>query len=241
MALVGTYTYEAGVDGQPVTAGVGGVVAVMGDAIFSTAAAVHGGLGIKLGATWSYVSYAAHALPTTVSVYMRRGPEIPTSRIACVNLENPLDQSTICSVSLKKTGEMLLTDASNMVLATTSLVTAPGDALRIDWQATTNGSTIHLEARFFTGANIEGTTADEILVANVTSAETNAFVQLVTYSTTTLMFDTLRVWDDVSAWPGPYVPTAPTITVWNGTSEVSGTLTVWSGASEVPLSSIEVL
>lgn len=242
MSLVGTYTYENGTDGQNVVVGSNGVTDTTGPAVYSTAAAVHGNLGISLGTLWAYVAYQSIALPMTGSVYMRRGPETPTSRISFITFKDGADGTTNAfEIGIKKTGELILQDGPGNILATTTLATAPGDTTRCDWQATTDGTNVQLSARFYTGSNLEGTTPDASLTATIASTATTVITELVTYSTTTLMFDTLRLWNDVSAWPGPYTPSAPSVTVWNGTSEVNGTLTVWNGTSEVPLSSIEVL
>lgn len=234
MTLVGIYTYEEGTDGVAVATG-NGVVYVSGGVTYSATYAQQGNLGLQLTSGTSAVVDYAYTLPQTGSVYLKRGPETPTNR---VNFIVFVDSGAIPvgAIGIKKTGEWMLQDSAGNLLQTSTHVTAPGDAFRVDWQVSYSSSTLSWTARFFADPN--SATYTEMLTASATGNQP-IHTRFTTFNGQTLGVDTLRLWDDTSTWPDPYVVAAPgyAITVWNGTQEVAvSSVTVWDGTQELPAS-----
>lgn len=236
MALVATRTYEEGSNGQPLASGNGiDQVANVngGTSTYSTTAAIHGNLGVAINNTGNSQLYYPVAYPYTGSVYIRRGLETPTNRIEIISFATSTSWG---GIGIKKTGEWFIEDSSQTFQAASVIQTAPGDKFRCDWQLNYSSTTIQVTAKFFRGANSEGSVADATLTANLSSATAPDHVRFQSSSGASLSLDTFRLWNDTAAWPAPYAP-APSVTVWNGTQEVAvASVTVWNGTQEVAAS-----
>lgn len=241
MPITDVYTYEEGTDGAVVATG-NDIDAVDGSPVYAASAAASGNLGVNVGGSVYSAIYYPAFFPQTGSLYIKRGPETPTGRIAIINFYQGTTAGVSCGgIGILKTGQWALMDgsASATILTQSTYTTSPGEAFRADWQTTYDGTNLNMEARFFTGANIQGTTADETLTASVAAASTPDHVKIGSYAATTIGIDTLRLWNDTSAWPDPYVAAAPSyvITVWDGTQEVAvSSVTVWDGTQELAAS-----
>lgn len=208
MSLVGTYTYEEGTDGAPVTTGNDRVF-VSGDVTYSAAYAQQGALGILLGSASTPVVDYSIAFPHTGSVYLKRGPETPTSRVNYIVFVDS-NGVTAGGIGIKKTGEWILTDSGGNILQTSTYLTAPGDVFRVDWQVNYSGGSLSWTAHFFTSPS--SSTPAEALTTSAASTQPGR-VRLITFSSSSLGADTLRLWDDLSVWPSPYVAGTPSATI----------------------------
>lgn len=213
MSLVDTRTFETYASGDPVIVDPAkNIVAVAGVPTAQSAAAIHGANGLRCHtgtAGGENVSFGATSPTGAWSTYFTL---VTAGAGAAVPIAVKNGSTFLGRVRLNPTGTQFeLTDGpATTTIDSTTIDYAVGQDVRVDLMYAYAAPNITLEARIFVGANVEGFVPDEVLgPGTVASSAAPNRVQVGTVNTAwAIDFDTIRQYDDNSAWPVPYLSTA---------------------------------
>jgi hypothetical protein len=214
MALTTSILFENYTEGQAAVVGVNSVVATSGTAVATSAAAFHGSFGLHTSAG-GVVDYACTS-SGTASVYGRVNTTGSASAMALC-LRN--GGTYIARIRALNTSNLFdIADQGSTSQGTSAGVWANGTKWRLDIQWTYAAPNITVTLRVFLGITGTGSIEDftpASTVGPVTFAAVSApnrvslGPQTVTWD---LHYDTLRIYNDTSAWPTPFAGTAPSAT-----------------------------
>lgn len=215
------HTYEEGSNGAAVPNSANGVIALVGAPTYTTAAAVHGALGVHGGTANAMLGYANPTPAGSAGSVYGKVNTLPTtgSRNAFVKFTDS-SNVTLGSISINLTSGTFCIVIGGTVYATSTVAVAAGDVFRLDWQEAWDGTNLAVTARLFLRTNFEGRTRDQEITATHTSGSSPArtFVGVSVSTTWDVTFDTLRLYPTL-VWPAPYNPAITPGTVvrtWTG-------------------------
>ncbi|MGI8701852.1 MAG: alkaline phosphatase D family protein [Nocardioidaceae bacterium] len=204
VGVAAIHDYDEGPEGATVSAGDDGVRGVRGSPLYSSAAAMHGPLGVDASGGGTLVYDNPYPPGSTGSIYVRpvlRGGS--SSRI--ISIQN--GATTLAQIKLTSHGMLSIADAADAVLDQTSSRTHSNVWTRIDWQAVWDGTDLSVSARYFrTGA--ESAIDYTEIAATLPVSEVPDTLEIGSQSPGWhLQLDTLRTVGSVSDWPSPFDPT----------------------------------
>lgn len=236
MAILRNAHFDALTSGTITTANETGINATLGTApTFSGADAFFGQAALLTAA--AVQSSVRQDLPTPLGLGYWRGyvKRVGTNTANGVFAGARDNGGTLCAtLAINASGNILLRDGT-AAIATSTFALGVGQSMRCEW--TVNRAGTVQSVGIYHGANINGVTADETLSGACTAATSpvyNFVSGLVSAAASAQhVLDEVAIGD---APIGPFIPSPPTVTVWDGATEVAATVTVWDGATEVAAS-----
>lgn len=208
-----THGYEEGVAGQAVPSGSAGVTATSGHPTYSVEAVKHGNLGVdvparRLGATLTYGLPSINA--GSGSVYVRtvtRGPKA-TQLLAFSN-----GGTVVAKLLLLSTGGVGIAGSTGGPVVRTGRKAALSAWTRIDWQTTSDGTSLAFSVRYYPTDAESSIDYGQISTTFATTPGFDAVTVGSRAATWELYLDTLRLYDNADSWPAPFVPAPAVVSV----------------------------